>query len=48
MKGFQSLIRKYLKDHEKRKKYLAVIMSLSTIVTFAVPMSLIILSIKTA
>ncbi len=41
MKGFQSLIRKYLKDHEKRKKYLAVIMSLSTIVTFAVPMSLI-------
>lgn len=41
MKGLQTLIRKYLKDHEKHKRYLAIIMCLSMIVTFAVPMSLI-------
>ncbi len=41
LKGLQSIIRKYLKDHEKHKKYIALIMALSAIVTFAVPMSLI-------
>lgn len=41
MKGLQTIIRNYLKDHEKRKKYFAVIMTLSIVVTFAVPMSLI-------
>ena len=41
MKGLQNLISRYLKDHEKRKKYLAVVLTLSIIVTFAVPMSLI-------
>lgn len=41
MKGLQTLIHKYLKDHEKHKRYLAIIMCLSMIVTFAVPMSLI-------
>ncbi|MCM1529532.1 MAG: glycoside hydrolase family 9 protein [Alistipes sp.] len=41
MRGLQNLISKYLKDHEKRKKYLAVVLTLSIIVTFAVPMSLI-------
>ena len=41
MNGLQTIIRNYLKDHEKRKKYFAVIMTLSIVVTFAVPMSLI-------
>lgn len=41
MKGLQFLVQKYLKDHEKQKRYLAIIMCLSAIVTFAVPMSLI-------
>lgn len=41
MKGLQTLILKYLKDHEKHKRYLSIIMCLSMIVTFAVPMSLI-------
>ena len=41
LKGLQTIIRNYLKDHEKRKKYFAVIMTLSIVVTFAVPMSLI-------
>lgn len=41
MKEFQSIILKFLKNHERHKKYLAFLMALSIMVSFAVPFSLI-------
>ncbi len=41
MKDFQHIIGKYLSNHEKHKKYLAVLLALSMLVSFAVPFSLI-------
>ena len=40
MKSFQSIIQKYLKNHKNHKKYIAVVLSLSILVSFAVPLSL--------
>lgn len=41
MKEFQSIILKFVKNHERHKKYLAFLMALSIMVSFAVPFSLI-------
>ncbi|MDD6345269.1 MAG: hypothetical protein PUA51_03480, partial [Oscillospiraceae bacterium] len=41
MKDFQFVIQNFLKDHQKHKKYLALLIVLSMIVSFAVPFSLI-------
>ncbi len=41
MKDFQFIIQNFLKDHEKHKKYLALLLVLSIVVSFAVPFSLI-------
>ncbi|MGN0580961.1 MAG: glycoside hydrolase family 9 protein [Ruminococcus sp.] len=40
MKSFQSIIQKYLKNHKNHKKYIAVVLSLSILVSFVVPLSL--------
>ncbi len=40
MKDFRHMINNYLLDHKKQKKYLAVVLALSILVTFAVPLSL--------
>lgn len=40
MKGFQSIIQKYLKDHQKHRKWLAVVLVLSILVTGAVQLGL--------
>lgn len=41
MKRFQSIIQKYITNHQKHKKYLAAVLALSILVSFAVPVSLI-------
>lgn len=41
MKEFQSIILKFVKNHERHKKYLAFLLALSIMVSFAVPFSLI-------
>lgn len=41
MKRFQSIIQKYITNHQKHKKYLAAVLALSILVSFAVPISLI-------
>lgn len=41
MKRFQSIIQKYITGHQKHKKYLAAVLALSILVSFAVPLSLI-------
>ncbi|MDE6849321.1 MAG: hypothetical protein K2J44_08260 [Ruminococcus sp.] len=41
MKRFQSIIQKYITNHQKHKKYLAAVLALSILVSFAVPLSLI-------
>ena len=41
MKDFQFVIQNFLKNHEKHKKYIALLTVLSLIVSFAVPFSLI-------
>lgn len=41
MKRFQSIIQKYITNHQKHKKYLAAVLALSVLVSFAVPISLI-------
>lgn len=40
MKDFRGMIDRYLLDHEQQKKYLAIVLALSMLVTFAVPLSL--------
>lgn len=40
MKDFRYMINSYLMDHKKQKKYLAFVLALSILVTFAVPLSL--------
>ncbi len=40
MKDFRHMINNYLLDHKKQKKYLAIVLALSILVTFAVPLSL--------
>ncbi len=40
MKDFQNTIQYYLLNHEKQKKYLAVVLALSMLVTFIVPLIL--------
>lgn len=41
MKGFYSVIQKYLKNHKNQKRHIAVVLALSVLVSFAVPLSLI-------
>lgn len=41
MKDFQFVIQNFLKNHEKHKKYIALLLVLSIVVSFAVPFSLI-------
>ncbi len=41
MKDFQYMINRFLTNHEKHKKYLAFVLALSMLVSFAVPLSLI-------
>ncbi|MDE5772407.1 MAG: Cna B-type domain-containing protein [Ruminococcus sp.] len=41
MKRFQYVIQKYVTNHQKHKKYLAAVLALSILVSFAVPFSLI-------
>lgn len=41
MKRFQFIIQKYITNHQKHKKYLAAVLALSVLVSFAVPLSLI-------
>ncbi len=40
MKDFRQMVDTYVLDHEKHKKYLAFVLALSMMVTFAVPLSL--------
>lgn len=40
MKEFQSIILKFVKNHERHKKYLAFLMALSIMVSFAVTVQL--------